>query len=106
MRNVALLVFLCCADASAQESIGPGVAVYRQHCSSCHDSNAARIPPRSVLQLRSSSAILKALNSGVMRQQSISLSAPERTAVARWLGRKAAISVTQLANSCQNTRTI
>ena len=103
MRKFALVVFVCCHGVSALEATDPGANVYRQHCASCHDSNAVRIPPRPALQLRSSGAIFNALNSGAMKQQGASLSFPERVAVAQWLGRKAAISESQLANSCKNT---
>lgn len=88
-----------------QVTAGPGAAVYRQHCASCHDSGAVRIPSRAILQQRTSATILKALNSGVMKQQGATLSLGERTTVAAWLGRKTAVSIdaSRLSNQCQSS---
>ena len=105
MRKAAVVVFICCIGAWAQNASDPGAAVYKRHCAVCHDSNAVRIPPRSALELRSSGAIWKAVDSGVMKQQGASLSLSDRAFVAKWLGRKTAIPVDHLANVCRNPPT-
>ena len=96
------LLLICSVAGFGQNAGQPGGTVYQQHCASCHDSGAIRIPARSVLQERTSSRILKALNSGAMKQQAAALSPAERALVAQWLGRKTAISVnaSQLPSSC------
>ncbi len=93
--------------AVAQEDAGPGAAVYAKSCAVCHDKTAPRMPSRSVLQQRSATFILKALNSGVMKEQGAALSVTERTEVAHWLGRKTALGIDQatLANPCQAAHT-
>jgi len=64
--------------------------LFKQHCASCHETAAAapgaRIPPVSVLKAMTPTAILKALESGVMRPQAAVLSTNERQAVANFLG--------------------
>src|SRR5262249_2311745 len=64
--------------------------LFKDNCASCHETAAAapgtRIPPLSVLTGMTPTAILKALESGVMRSQAAVLSANERQAVANFLG--------------------
>jgi polyvinyl alcohol dehydrogenase (cytochrome) len=64
--------------------------LFKQNCASCHETAAAapgaRIPPVSVLKAMTPTAILKALESGVMRSQAAVLSSNERQAVANFLG--------------------
>src|SRR5262245_58711907 len=63
--------------------------LFAQHCASCHEAGAggaARIPPVSQLKLMTPTAILKTLETGVMRTQAAVLSTNERQAVANFLG--------------------
>ena len=64
--------------------------LFKQHCASCHETAAAspgaRIPPVSVLKTMTPTAILRALENGVMRSQAAVLSTNERQAVANFLG--------------------
>src|SRR5215468_12035708 len=64
--------------------------LFKQTCASCHETAAAepgaRIPPVSVLKAMTPTAILKALEGGVMKSQAAVLSANERQAVANFLG--------------------
>ena len=64
--------------------------LFRQNCASCHEVAAAapgaRIPPVSVLKAMTPAAILKALESGIMKPQAAVLSTNERQAVANFLG--------------------
>ena len=64
--------------------------LFKQHCASCHETAAAspgaRIPPVSVLKTMTPTAILRALESGIMRSQAAVLSTNERQAVANFLG--------------------
>ena len=56
-----------------------------------------------MLQQRTAAFILKALNSGVMKEQGATLAPPQRAEVAQWLGRKTALNLekTALANPCR-----
>src|ERR1700688_4042576 len=64
--------------------------LFKQNCASCHEVAAAtpgaRIPPVSVLKAMTPTAILRALEGGVMRTQAAALSTNERQAVANFLG--------------------
>jgi polyvinyl alcohol dehydrogenase (cytochrome) len=80
--------------------------LFKQHCASCHETGAAapgaRIPPVSVLKTMTPTAILRALEGGIMKSQASALSTNERQAVANFLG--AAVTIErrpdQIANSC------
>ena len=63
----------------------PGAALYDQHCANCHDNGVARAPARNILQLLAPSAVLNAMNDGVMQQQAAMLSAAERRDVVTFL---------------------
>jgi polyvinyl alcohol dehydrogenase (cytochrome) len=66
-----------------------GAAVYEKHCASCHEQNAARIPPRSALQKLSPARILKTLDFGAMMAIAYPIKRDEREAVAGFLGKGA-----------------
>jgi hypothetical protein len=43
--------------------------IYTKNCAQCHDHGAeARIPPRATLEKMSAAAVLRVLESGVMRE--------------------------------------
>ena len=89
--------------AGADDELAAGV--FRQHCATCHEaSNIPRVPTVATLRQMSSRAILRALESGSMREQGLELGRSERSAVANWLGTKVAVitSADALANRCQN----
>jgi polyvinyl alcohol dehydrogenase (cytochrome) len=66
-----------------------GADVYQRACASCHDqSNADRIPQRSVIARMSAEDVLTALTSGAMRLQAAELSAGDRRAVAEFVTAK------------------
>jgi polyvinyl alcohol dehydrogenase (cytochrome) len=100
-RILCLLVLIGSMSGMAQQ---PGAAIYAKRCASCHESGAVRIPSRAQLQSQTGSAILRALNSGVMKQQAASMSRVDRLTVSRWLGRKTSIAVdaSKLANRCKD----
>ena len=57
-----LFGLLCPAGASAQN----GAALYREHCSGCHDTGVDRAPARDALQTMSAERVLTALENGAM----------------------------------------
>ena len=81
MRPV-LLLLTCAGITSAQD----GGTIYQAHCAGCHDKAQGRTPPVSALRTMSAKAILAVLEDGVMKMQAASLTAPEKTAVAGYLG--------------------
>ena len=90
--------------AAAEDELAAGV--FRQHCATCHEaSNIPRVPTVATLRQMSSRAILRALDSGSMREQGLQLGRSERSAVANWLGTSVATvaPLEALANRCQGT---
>lgn len=88
------------APAGAQPD---GAAVYREHCASCHDGGAARAPSFETLQKMQPAAVVRALETGVMRMiGTFTLSGPQRVAVAEYLTGKTydANWQAQIVNRC------
>lgn len=66
-----------------------GAAVYRQRCAMCHDRSAeTRAPAASALRRMSSQSIVRALESGLMKDQGAQLTADEKSSVADFLATK------------------
>jgi polyvinyl alcohol dehydrogenase (cytochrome) len=84
--RLSLLLGWCAAALLAQD----GAALYKQHCTSCHDASAgstpSRVPPVSALRAMNAALILRALESGTMKPQAEGLSSNERVALAVYLG--------------------
>ena len=78
--HLVVVLALCCASY-AQD----GAAIYKQHCAMCHESPQGRTPSVDTLRAMSNAAILRALETGVMREQAKDLSGQERSAVAQYL---------------------
>ncbi len=81
MRRLLLLA-LWATTVFAQD----GAAVYKARCAMCHDAGGGRIPPVTALRAMSSSSILQALDTGLMKTQAAGLTGGERDAVAKYLG--------------------
>jgi polyvinyl alcohol dehydrogenase (cytochrome) len=82
-KSTFVLSFLLAAQFAYTQD---GAQIYKAHCAQCHDAaGASRMPARSALQKMPEEEILKALTSGVMKQQGSSLSEEERVAVSKWL---------------------
>ena len=77
----AIVAAFVATPAAAQD----GAALYRQHCASCHDQPAVRVPARDVISALSADRIVDALANGLMREQGSTLSAAERRAIAESL---------------------
>ena len=69
-------------SAQAQEE---GAALYDKHCAHCHGGSVSKAPPLSLLQIMSASSILRAMESGVMQEQSAGMSKAERRLLAEHL---------------------
>src|SRR5579862_1276442 len=63
--------------------------LFQKHCASCHDSAAgasSRVPQVAVLKTMTPTAILKTIESGIMKAQAAPLSGDERLKIASLLG--------------------
>jgi len=84
-----LLFFAAIAAYAADDRYA--TALFKKHCATCHESAnaaAARIPPMATLRAKTPVAILRTLESGVMKAQAAPLSASERQLIANLLGVK------------------
>ncbi|MEP7364281.1 MAG: PQQ-binding-like beta-propeller repeat protein [Acidobacteriota bacterium] len=72
--------------ASGQDAAG----LFEQHCASCHGpASAIRAPRLETLRAMSSSAVAKAMEIGVMKEQAAALNHTQRGELAQWLGQGA-----------------
>jgi polyvinyl alcohol dehydrogenase (cytochrome) len=80
-------------------------ALFQKNCATCHQPTAgadAQIPPVSALNAMTPPAILKVLETGIMKAQAAPLSGAERRAIAGFLGKAVSTSKgrDQLSNPC------
>src|SRR5215472_6596661 len=84
MLRFAVCAFVAAANCLAQE----GSQVYISHCMQCHSpTSGAHAPTPDELSQIPWQNILKTLDTGAMQVQAQNLSAEERTAVARYIGK-------------------
>lgn len=89
IRLCLTIAVVSCGGAVTAAPRG-GEAVYAAECAACHDSGAAHAPSRATLAGMPTAAIVRALESGVMRVVgTFNLNGPERIAVAEYLTGKA-----------------
>jgi polyvinyl alcohol dehydrogenase (cytochrome) len=62
-----------------------GEALYQTHCHHCHGGTVAKAPPFSLLQIMSTSSIMRALEAGIMQQQAAALEPAQRQAIAEYI---------------------
>jgi polyvinyl alcohol dehydrogenase (cytochrome) len=87
-RAAVALLFLLPLFSPAQSRRGNGLQIFITNCATCHRSNSGtRAPLPEVLQQMPREAIVRALETGLMKQQGASLSAEEKNAVASYLSR-------------------
>jgi polyvinyl alcohol dehydrogenase (cytochrome) len=87
MKVFHLLAIAPMVICAADDPYAAGL--FQKHCASCHETAAqagARIPPVSALKAMTPNAILKTLETGVMKAQASPLSTNERQALANLLG--------------------
>src|SRR6266850_1128248 len=106
LSSLPLLTFLLTPSVTRAAEDPYAAQLFKQNCASCHEVAAAtpgaRIPPVSVLKAMTPTAILRALEGGVMRTQAAVLSTNERQAVANFLGTAVTVERRrdQIANAC------
>ncbi|MFT4823295.1 MAG: polyvinyl alcohol dehydrogenase (cytochrome) [Halioglobus sp.] len=97
---LALTVFFAAKSFSAQESkeiTDNGAQLFQAHCLTCHGGTVSKAPQISLLQIMSASSVLRAMDSGVMQEQSNKLSAVQKQQVAEFLTGQKLSDVTELA---------
>jgi polyvinyl alcohol dehydrogenase (cytochrome) len=104
LRAIVVGIFSLTAGLSAAAEQGPdGHALYQQHCASCHDGGAARAPTPETLKQMEPAAVVRALETGVMRMVgNFNLSGPQRIAVAEYVTGKPYIAnwSAKITNQC------
>ncbi len=70
--------------ASADETPS-GQALFETHCLTCHGGAVSKAPEITLLNIMSASSVLRAMESGVMQEQSAKLSSSEKQRVAEYL---------------------
>lgn len=84
MRNLlwlALAAALGTATALAQN----GEAIYKNHCSGCHDAPVKRVPPLSALHKMDAATIMRAITTGIMKTQAAGLATQQKYALVSYL---------------------
>jgi polyvinyl alcohol dehydrogenase (cytochrome) len=99
------MTLACVAALTCTAADDPfGAAIYKKHCAACHDSPepGTRVPSKAALRKMPAATILRALETGVMVQQSAALTRIEKRAVANFLGSVDAVIVdpAKIANRC------
>jgi polyvinyl alcohol dehydrogenase (cytochrome) len=92
-----ILLALSCASFAQN-----GAAIFRQRCAMCHESPQGRTPSIDTLRAMSNAAILRALETGVMREQAKDLTAQERASVAQYLNAGPANLASAPSASCNS----
>ena len=86
--GVRLVCFLAlpCIVTPLLSAVPDGASIFKQRCAVCHEaSSVTRAPDRGALALTSPETIVRALESGLMREQGSSLSPIEKREVARFI---------------------
>jgi len=84
---IALLPLAATAWCSAAAPASPdGNAIYKEHCSICHEGQVPKAPHSVTFSMLGPQAIYAALTDGVMKAQGSSLTDAERRSVAEALG--------------------
>jgi polyvinyl alcohol dehydrogenase (cytochrome) len=80
MKRLAVVLLVCTA-AFAQE----GALLYRKNCAQCHESAASHAPAFTALRAMSETNLLRAMETGSMREQARVMSPDERKTLAAYL---------------------
>ena len=65
----------------------PGAALYQEHCANCHAGGVSRAPHLTWLEMMTPQALVASMTDGLMRPQSVHLSAEQHIHIAEYLSR-------------------
>jgi polyvinyl alcohol dehydrogenase (cytochrome) len=97
--SFVLVAILAASGSLSAQTINPE-ALYKESCAQCHDNPQGRTPSRTTLADRTPDAILAALTTGSMSLQALTLSVPEKRALAEYLSGKTFVGASSDANMC------
>jgi len=107
IRAGVFAILVCAVPALTSAQVITGIALYEQHCSTCHSAPAAgsRAPDRQALGQLTPEAILDAITAGPMAVNAEGMSPVEKRALAehlalRPLGSTTSGSVSAMPNHC------
>ncbi|QTD57454.1 outer membrane protein assembly factor BamB family protein [Parasphingorhabdus cellanae] len=82
-----------------------GKALYQQYCASCHDNGSTEAPTKAAIMMQGTEEIVRALNSGIMKEQASMLQPMQRRLIAEYLGspKTGDALVNAKANQCSGT---
>lgn len=102
VRKLALFLLVCTTTGLSQQ----GAFLYNKHCALCHDSPQGHAPAYQSLRSMSEPALLRALETGTMREQAKVMTADERKTLAAYLSSgKSASSAIPAAAFCRDSST-
>ncbi|HLW52272.1 MAG TPA: PQQ-binding-like beta-propeller repeat protein [Candidatus Angelobacter sp.] len=110
-RWIALLIIIACLGlrASAAQT-NEGAAIYKRQCSLCHDNSAmTRAPAPAALKMMAPEAVLRALETGRMKDQGALLTAAQKRTIAEFVtgkqfGQEKQAQTTAPAGLCPATK--
>jgi polyvinyl alcohol dehydrogenase (cytochrome) len=94
------LLYLTLAVAWIVPNPPTGEELYLSRCTTCHGGAVKEAPRLEALQMLTSTAIVKSLETGVMKTQGATLTPKERLLVANFLSKVAPSSVNNLSGQC------
>jgi polyvinyl alcohol dehydrogenase (cytochrome) len=105
MRSMRVLILFAIAFLPLTRALAAddpyAAGLYATHCAQCHDQGGdARVPPRATLEKMTAAAVLRALETGAMRDMGAMLKTPERLALAAYVGKGEASKIDQFADRC------
>ena len=105
MKVTACLAFLIVPWVVRAAEDPYAAQLFRTHCAECHDSASgagSRIPQVAVLKTMTPAAIIRTMESGLMKTQALALSGDERQRLASFLGTAVTVERKreEIANPC------
>jgi polyvinyl alcohol dehydrogenase (cytochrome) len=89
-------------SSDAAQTVSPGEALYQTHCEQCHGGAVLKAPELTLLNIMSAGSVLRAMESGVMKNQAAGMSDSERRTLAEHItGQSLADAQVQTAPACE-----
>jgi polyvinyl alcohol dehydrogenase (cytochrome) len=101
LKKLAVFLLACVSAGFSQQ----GALLYRKHCAQCHDSAHAHAPGFTSLRAMSETALLRAMQTGTMREPAKAMTAQECQTLAAYLSAgnsKTATSTTPTRAFCKD----